>query len=389
MRWTNDVYVSTPHRVVNLGGRHRYSVAFFMDPNPDAVIACLPTCVSAKRGRRSTRRSAARIIFANGSTPPIVSGGPRPAEPARRQRQTGSEMASPTKARQIQQAIADDIVHGRLAPGTALDETSIAAAFGVSRTPIREAIRQLEAIGLIEARARRGAVVADLADRQLDEMFAVMAELEALCARWSAIVMTAAERRQLLGLQEEGERLVSAGQPRGLCRFQQPLPRSHLSRRPQRLPRRPGAQRAHPLRPLPPGAVRDAGPAGEIARRARRGGDGDPARRCRRGGDRDARPHHRGAHGRGRGRRRGGAPTRRTGSAGRQCRREAGGFGRAALAVKWGSCAHRLISDQQILALAYNTASGPPPAGGRTGPPRAATRARHRRPGSRLTRQRD
>ncbi len=120
-------------------------------------------------------------------------------------------MASPTKARQIQQTIGDDIVHGRLAPGTALDETSIAAAFGVSRTPIREAIRQLEAIGLVEARARRGAVVANLSDRQLDEMFAVMAELEALTARWSAIAMTAAERRHLLTLQEEGARLVSAG----------------------------------------------------------------------------------------------------------------------------------------------------------------------------------
>ncbi len=120
-------------------------------------------------------------------------------------------MAPPTKARQIQQAIADEIVHGRLAPGTPLDETSIAEAFGVSRTPIREAIRQLEAIGLVNAWARRGAVVADLSDRQLDEMFAVMAELEALTARWSAIAMTAAERRQLLALQEEGARLVSAG----------------------------------------------------------------------------------------------------------------------------------------------------------------------------------
>ena len=120
-------------------------------------------------------------------------------------------MATPTKAQQIQQAIADDIVHGRLAPGTALDETSIAAAFGVSRTPIREAIRQLDAIGLVEARARRCTVVADLSDRQLDEMFAVMAEVEALCARWSAIAMTAAERRQLLALQEHGARLVSAG----------------------------------------------------------------------------------------------------------------------------------------------------------------------------------
>ena len=52
MRWTNDVYVSTPHRVVNSGGRDRYSVAFFMDPNPDATVACLPTCVSAERPAR-------------------------------------------------------------------------------------------------------------------------------------------------------------------------------------------------------------------------------------------------------------------------------------------------------------------------------------------------
>jgi isopenicillin N synthase-like dioxygenase len=52
MRWTNDVYVSTPHRVVNRGGRERYSVAFFLDPNPDAEVACLPTCVSATQPAR-------------------------------------------------------------------------------------------------------------------------------------------------------------------------------------------------------------------------------------------------------------------------------------------------------------------------------------------------
>jgi isopenicillin N synthase-like dioxygenase len=44
MRWTNDIYVSTPHRVVNPNGRQRYSVAFFLDPNPDAIVACLPSC---------------------------------------------------------------------------------------------------------------------------------------------------------------------------------------------------------------------------------------------------------------------------------------------------------------------------------------------------------
>ena len=48
MRWSNDVYVSTPHKVVN-PGKDRYSVAFFLDPNPDAIVACLPTCVSADR----------------------------------------------------------------------------------------------------------------------------------------------------------------------------------------------------------------------------------------------------------------------------------------------------------------------------------------------------
>jgi len=46
MRWSNDTYVSTPHRVTNPAGRDRYSVAFFLDPNPDAQIECLPGCTA-------------------------------------------------------------------------------------------------------------------------------------------------------------------------------------------------------------------------------------------------------------------------------------------------------------------------------------------------------
>lgn len=49
MRWSNDVYVSTPHKVISPPGKDRYSVAFFLDPNPDAMVACLPTCVGPDR----------------------------------------------------------------------------------------------------------------------------------------------------------------------------------------------------------------------------------------------------------------------------------------------------------------------------------------------------
>jgi DNA-binding GntR family transcriptional regulator len=116
-----------------------------------------------------------------------------------------------TKAQAMVQAIADDIVHGRYLPGTALDETALAAAYGVSRTPTREALRQLEAIGLVKGRARRGALVTDVTEQQLDDMFAVMAELEALCARWSALQMTAAERRTLQTIHDDSAAFVAAG----------------------------------------------------------------------------------------------------------------------------------------------------------------------------------
>ena len=45
MRWTNDIYVSTPHRVVNRSARERYSIAFFYDPNPNAIVATIPSCL--------------------------------------------------------------------------------------------------------------------------------------------------------------------------------------------------------------------------------------------------------------------------------------------------------------------------------------------------------
>ncbi len=46
-RWTNDRFLSTPHRAINASGRARYAIPFFFDPHPDTLIECLPTCRSA------------------------------------------------------------------------------------------------------------------------------------------------------------------------------------------------------------------------------------------------------------------------------------------------------------------------------------------------------
>lgn len=64
MRWSNDIYVSTPHRVINRSTRPRYSVAFFHDPNPDAWVACLPTCTTTENPPRYTPITAAAHITA-------------------------------------------------------------------------------------------------------------------------------------------------------------------------------------------------------------------------------------------------------------------------------------------------------------------------------------
>jgi isopenicillin N synthase-like dioxygenase len=51
-RWSNDRFLSTPHGVLNDSGTDRYSIAYFHSPNPDSVVECLPSCVSAENPPR-------------------------------------------------------------------------------------------------------------------------------------------------------------------------------------------------------------------------------------------------------------------------------------------------------------------------------------------------
>lgn len=112
---------------------------------------------------------------------------------------------TPTRADQLRRTLEEEIFSGSLKPGDRLDEQSLAQRFSVSRTPVREALRQLSASGLIEVRPRQGAVVAVITLPRLIEMFEVMAELEGMCARLAARRMTDTERAAIKDIVVEAE----------------------------------------------------------------------------------------------------------------------------------------------------------------------------------------
>lgn len=113
----------------------------------------------------------------------------------------------------LREAIEEMIAMGRLPPGHHLDETELAKEFGVSRTPIREALIQLASMGIIVMRPRRGAVVAEISPQKLIEMFEVMSELEGVCARLAARRMSKAEHATLIAEHHACEEARNAPDP--------------------------------------------------------------------------------------------------------------------------------------------------------------------------------
>ena len=96
------------------------------------------------------------------------------------------------------------IVNGSMVPGQRLDEMVLAKKYGVSRTPVREAIRALTAIGLVQNTGKQGSQVAKLSISMLIEMFELMAVLEGMCAQLAA---RRATKNQLFEMQKTHELL--------------------------------------------------------------------------------------------------------------------------------------------------------------------------------------
>ncbi len=106
------------------------------------------------------------------------------------------------RAEALRDQLEQDIVTGALRPGERLDEQGLATRFGVSRTPIREALMQLATTGLVTLHQRRGAFVTLLNLKDIIERFEVMAALEGACGSLAARRITDEERRQLLEAHE-------------------------------------------------------------------------------------------------------------------------------------------------------------------------------------------
>lgn len=96
-------------------------------------------------------------------------------------------------------SIREDILSGKYKKGEELKEIAIGESLGVSRTPVREALRQLELEGLVEIIPNKGAYVVGLSAKDIEDIYTIRSLLEGLCAKWAAWYIT---DKQLAALEE-------------------------------------------------------------------------------------------------------------------------------------------------------------------------------------------
>ena len=123
--------------------------------------------------------------------------------------------------------LSDDILAGRRKAGESLTELKLCQQFGVSRTPVREALRMLEQKGLCELVPNRGAVVQGITDSELWDIYTIRENVESLASRWAAERATdgeLAELRERVELQEFYLQRQAAGRLNDLdSRFHQAI----------------------------------------------------------------------------------------------------------------------------------------------------------------------
>ncbi|MDF2952264.1 MAG: transcriptional regulator, GntR family [Anaerocolumna sp.] len=93
--------------------------------------------------------------------------------------------------------IREDILSGKYAQSEELKENTIGVELGVSRTPVREALRQLELEGLVTIIPNKGAYVTGISEKDMHDIYIIRSYLEGLCARWACEHITQAQIDEL------------------------------------------------------------------------------------------------------------------------------------------------------------------------------------------------
>ena len=112
---------------------------------------------------------------------------------------------------QVFKEIEQAILNGAFAPGDSLTELRLSAELGVSRTPVREALRQLELEGLVTTIPNKGAVVVGVSEKDIDDIYTIRSYIEGLAAKWAAGHITDDEIAALREIVELQEYYVSRG----------------------------------------------------------------------------------------------------------------------------------------------------------------------------------
>lgn len=112
---------------------------------------------------------------------------------------------------EVAERVRELIYREELRPGDSIDETVICEQLGISRTPLREALKVLHAENLVELVSRKGCRVRKLQEDELMELFPVMASLEGLCANMATQKLTAANLKMLEKLHAQLETYAEQG----------------------------------------------------------------------------------------------------------------------------------------------------------------------------------
>jgi DNA-binding GntR family transcriptional regulator len=116
-----------------------------------------------------------------------------------------------TLREKILETIRDAIISGALKPGEKVAEPELSERFGISRTPIREAFRQLESEGYLTVIPRKGAVVASFSERDVEEFYAIKSILEGYAARKACAKLTPREIDKLQSINDKMSLLAEDG----------------------------------------------------------------------------------------------------------------------------------------------------------------------------------